>query len=148
MAATDQRIEENKELARRDIEEAWNEGNLEVVNEYVAEEFVCHDPSFPEALRGPDGYRQLVTMYRSAFPDAHLTIEELVAEGDTVVVRWTGRGTHEGELMGLEPTNRTVEVPGMTLLHVSDDMVTESWQCYDVFGMLGQLGALPEDFGE
>lgn len=147
MAAAERQIEENKDIARRDIEEAWNKGNLDIVEEYVDEDFVCHDPAFPGDIRGPDGYKQLVGMYRSAFPDAHLTIEELVAEGDTVVVRWTGRGTHEGELMGIEPTSKKAEVPGMTLVHVEDSKVTESWQCYDVFDMLGQLGALPEDFG-
>lgn len=146
MATAERRTEENKDLARRDIEEVWNEGNLDLVDEYVAEEFVLHDPAMPDDLRGPAGYKEVVTMYRTAFPDAHITIEELVAEGDTVVVRWTGRGTHEGELMGIEPTTNEVEVPGMTVVHVEDGTMTEGWQCYDVLGMLGQLGAVPEDF--
>lgn len=148
MASATRRIKENKDIVRRDIEEVWNKGNLEIVDEYVADAFVCHDPAFPEPLRGPDGYKQLVTLYRDAFPDAHLTIHELVAEDDSVVARWTGRGTHEGELMGVEPSNAEAEVSGMTLVHIEEGMVTESWQNYDLFGMLGQLGALPGGFGE
>lgn len=146
MATAERRIEENKDLARRDVEEVWNGGNLDLVDEYVAEEFVLHDPAAPGDLRGPDGYKQIVAMYRTAFPDTHVTIEEMVAEDDAVVVRWTGRGTHEGEFMGIEPTNEAVEVPGMTLVHVEDGTITESWQCYDALDILGQIDALPEDF--
>lgn len=148
MAAEERRTEENREIVRRDVTEVWNEGNLDLVDEYVAQEFRLHDPVVPGELRGPDGYRELVTMYRTAFPDAHLTVEEMVAEGDSVTVRWTGRGTHEGELAGIEPTNREIEIAGMTLAHVEDGTIVESWQSYDALDMFRQLGALPAEFGQ
>jgi steroid delta-isomerase-like uncharacterized protein len=135
--------EENKQLVRRDPEEIWSEGDLDVVDEIYAEDFVLHDPSSPDGTRGREGYREYVAAYRDAFPDAEYVVEELVAEGDAVVMRYTASGTHEGELMGVEPTGEAVSVTGMELYHVDDERITEMWTNYDALGVLRQLGVVP-----
>ena len=141
MATTTQ---DAKEVVRRSIEEAWNEEDLELVDELVASDGVQHDPTLPDLSEGPDALKQAIQLYHAAFPDATLEIEEMIAEGNTVAVRWTGRGTHEGELMGVEPTGNEVEVRGLQFSRVEDGMITESWTVYDALGMLQQIGAVPE----
>jgi steroid delta-isomerase-like uncharacterized protein len=96
-------VEENKALARRFLEEAFNEGNLGVADEIFASDYVLHDPVIPEEISGPEGIKGFVQMYRSAFPDTHITVENQIAEGDEVVTRWTGRGTHQGDLLASLP---------------------------------------------
>src|SRR5919199_2849531 len=100
--------EENKAVTRRFLEEVFTAGNLKLVDELFAPDYVLHDPSVPQEVRGPEGMRQYVAMYRAAYPDTHFTIEDQIAEGDEVVTRWVGRGTHQGELMGIAPTGRSV----------------------------------------
>ena len=136
--------EENKEKARRLLEEAFNEGNFGVVDEIVSPEYVLHDPALPEEIRGPEGVKGFVQMYRSAFPDTHITVEDQIAEGDDVVTRWTGRGTHQGELLGVPPSGKRVEVSGITLDRFSGAKFAESWTSYDALGMMQQIGAIPE----
>ncbi len=137
--------EENKALARRFLEEAFNEGNLGVVDEIVASDYVLHDPASPEGeLRGPEGVKGFVQMYRSAYPDTDITVEEQIAEGDRVVSRWTARGTHQGELLGVPPSGNRVEVSGITIDRFSGGKFAESWTSYDALGMLQQIGAIPE----
>jgi steroid delta-isomerase-like uncharacterized protein len=111
--------EEDKALARRFLEEAFNEGNLGVVDEIVASDYVLHDSALPEEIRGPEGVKGFVEMYRSAYPDTDITVEEQIAEGDDVVTRWTGRGTHQGELLGVPPSGNRVEVAGITIDRIS-----------------------------
>jgi steroid delta-isomerase-like uncharacterized protein len=135
--------EENKALARRFLEEAFNEGNLGVVDEIVASDYVLHDPALPEEIRGPEGVKGFVQMYRSAYPDTDITVEEQIAEGDDVVTRWTGRGTHQGELLGVPPSGNRVEVAGITIDRISGGKFAESWTIYDALGMLQQIGAIP-----
>jgi predicted SnoaL-like aldol condensation-catalyzing enzyme len=96
-------VEENKALARRVLEEMFNKGNLEVADELLAPDYVDHDPAMPEDVRGPEGFKEYVRAYRSAFSDIHIRIEEQIAEGDKVVTRWTGTGTHDGDLAGIAP---------------------------------------------
>lgn len=137
--------DENKQLYRRLIEEAFNEGDLDVVDELVDEDIVVHEAGQTEPVRGPAGIKEFLGMYRSAFPDAHIEIDELLAEGDLVVARWTGTGTHEGDLMGIEPTGAEISVMGMEMFRVSDGELVEGWEVFDLLGMLQQLGAVPED---
>src|SRR3989337_712839 len=91
--------EENKTVVRRFLEEIFTAGNLELVDELFAPDYVLHDPVVPDEVSGPEGMKRYVSMYRAAYPDTHFTIEDQIAEGDEVVTRWTGQGTHEGELM-------------------------------------------------
>ncbi|HET7479814.1 MAG TPA: ester cyclase, partial [Rubrobacteraceae bacterium] len=100
--------EENKAVIRRFLEEVFGGGDLELVDELFAPDYVLHDPAVPGEVRGPDGIRQYVDMYRSAYPDTHFTIEDQLAEDDEVVTRWTGQGTQEGVLMGIAPTGTRV----------------------------------------
>ena len=136
--------EENKALARRWAEDIMNQRNLDVVDEIYASDFVAHDPTMPEDVRGVEGRREFYGMYQSAFPDAEITIEDQVAEGDKVVTRWTGRGTHQGELMGVPPSGNRVEVAGITISRIEGGKVVEEWDSYDALGMMRAIGAVPE----
>jgi steroid delta-isomerase-like uncharacterized protein len=122
--------------------EPW-EGNFGVIDELVAADYVGHDPAQPE-LHGPDGIREFITTYLAAFPDGKITIDEQLAEGDLVASRWTGRGTQQGELMGVPPTGRQVTVSGITISRVKNGKVVEEWSNWDTLGMLQQLGVVPE----
>jgi predicted ester cyclase len=95
--------EENEALVRRSFEDVFNQGNLDAVEEIFASDHVLHDPTSPEEIRGAEGMRGYVRMYRSAFPDLQQTIEDQFAEGEKVATRLMGRGTHQGELMGIAP---------------------------------------------
>jgi len=132
----------NKEIVRRLGVEPW-EGNLGVIDELVAADYVGHDPAQPE-LHGPDGIREFITTYLAAFPDGKITIDEQLAEGDLVASRWTGRGTQQGELMGVPPTGKQVTVSGITISRVKNGKVVEEWSNWDTLGMLQQLGVVPE----
>ena len=85
----------------------------------------------------------MVETYRGAFPDLHMTIEDVIEQRDRVVIRWTGRGTHTGELNGLAPTDRTVEVTGITIQRIAGGRVAEAWSNWDTLGLLQQIGASP-----
>ncbi len=136
--------EENKALARRFYEEVFNQENLEVADEIAAQDHVNHDPTLPDVPSGPEGLKQIVNLYHSAFPDANITVEDQIAEGDKVVNRWTGRGTHQGELMGVPPSGNRVEVSGMDVMRISAGKIAETWSQYDAMGMMQQIGAVPE----
>jgi predicted ester cyclase len=136
--------EENKALARRWFEDLFNAGNLEVADEIIAPEHVNHDPTIPGIPSGPEGQKQIVNVYRGAFTNAHITVEEQLAEGDRVVTRWSGSGTHQGELMGVAPTGNQVTITGLTINRISDGKIVENWSNYDALGMMRQIGAIPE----
>jgi steroid delta-isomerase-like uncharacterized protein len=135
--------EENKAVVRRFIEEVWNNGNLDVIDELISDDHVDHDPGREGTPGGREGMRAFVQMYRSAFPDTHIEFGEMVAEGDLVAGNWTATGTHHGELMGVAPTGKSIKITGMGMDRVRDGQIVESWGNYDTLGMLGQLGAIP-----
>ena len=136
--------EANKTIARRLLEEAFSQGNLAVLDEIIAPDQANGIPgALPGMPSGPEGVRMLVTTYRTAFPDLHFTIDEQIAEGNTVVTRWTGRGTHNGELAGMPATGRPTTVVGVVVDRVENGKIVESWGLFDQFGMLQQLGAIP-----
>ena len=134
---------ENLALARRVLDEVFNAGNLDLVDELVTSDYVGHDPALPAELRGPEAAKASVAGYRAAFPDLRLTIEDQLAGGDLVATRWTGRGTHQGELMGLQPTGKQSTVTGITIDKIVNGRIAESWTNWDTLGMLQQLGAVP-----
>jgi steroid delta-isomerase-like uncharacterized protein len=136
-------IEERKAFVRRQIDELWNKGNLDAADECFTSDFVSHDPANPEGIRGPEGFKQNVAAVRSAFPDFHTRIVDQVAEGDRVVTRYVTTGTHRGELAGIPPTGKRVEVAGMGIDYFSGGKISESWEYYDVLGMMQQMGAIP-----
>jgi steroid delta-isomerase-like uncharacterized protein len=134
--------EQNKAIVRRLFEEPWK-GNLSVVDELTASEYIAHDPALPEPLRGPEGVKEFVSAYLVAFPDARITVEQQLAEGDLVATRWSARGTHEGELMDLEPTGKKVTVTGLTMSRLEGGKIVEEFQNWDFSGMIRQIEAAP-----
>ena len=137
--------EDNKALVQRFFEEVCNERNLGVANELFTADHTYHDPSSPSIGLGPEGMKQLMSTYQTAFPDAHWDIDAmLVTEGgDTVVTRWTGRGTHTADLPGIPATGKKAMVPGIWIHRVVGGKIVESWNVWDTLGMLQQLGVIP-----
>jgi len=131
---------ENKALVRRLFEELWSKGNLIVADELFAANYLHHDPSTPDLGRGPEGEKKRATLYRNAFPDLRVTIDDLIVEGDTVVTRWTARATHKGELRGIAPTGRQITVTGISIARISGGKFVEGWVNWDALGLMQQLG--------
>ncbi|MFY0533153.1 ester cyclase [Nannocystis pusilla] len=131
-------IEANKDLVRR-LVEAINRDDAAAFAAIVAPEFLLRDAVVPTPP-GPAGFRQVAAVFHAAFPDFEETAEDVIAEGDRVVLRWTARGTHRGEFLGVAPTGREIGFSGMAVFRVADGMLVESWQCHDRQGMLRQLG--------
>jgi steroid delta-isomerase-like uncharacterized protein len=134
---------ENKALARRFFLEAFNDGNLGVIDELAAPGIVNHDSAMPEPMVGIDAVKAAVAGYRTGFPDLRITIEEQVAEGDSVVTRWSALGTHGGDLMGMPATGKQATVTGITIDRFENGLVVETRTNWDTLGMLQQLGAVP-----
>jgi steroid delta-isomerase-like uncharacterized protein len=135
-------VEENKAIVRRLLDEVINKGNLDVVDELVARDYVYSAPGSPE-MRGPEGFKQLISMYRSAFPDMQMTEDDMIGEGDKVVSRWTATGTHRGELMGIPPTGKRATVTGIIISRIAGGKVVEDHEVLDSMGMMQQLGVIP-----
>ncbi len=137
--------EDNKALVQRFFEEVCNERNLGVANELFTADHTYHDPSSPSIGPGPEGMKQLMSTYQTAFPDAHWDIDAMLVteEGDTVVTRWTGRGTHTADLPGIPATGKKAMVPGIWIHRVVGGKIVESWNVWDTLGMLQQLGVIP-----
>jgi steroid delta-isomerase-like uncharacterized protein len=136
--------EENKAIARRALEEVFSgQGDLNVADELYAPNYAGHDPASPEDIRGPEGVKEFASMYRDAFPDVLMSVEDQVAEGDKVVTRWIASGTHQGDMMGIAPTGNRVTVAGTSVERIVDGKIEETWDNYDALGMMQQIGAIP-----
>jgi serine phosphatase RsbU (regulator of sigma subunit) len=130
--------EENKAGFRRYLEEAWNQSNLEVVDE-IFDRYISHQPNGSVHERGPEDVKRFVGEFRAAFPDLRLIIGEQIAEGDKVVSRGTIRGTHLREFRGMAPTGEEMEIPGMAVFRFSEEgKVVESWDSYDQLTLMRQ----------
>lgn len=134
--------EQNKARFRRVYEEGLNGGILAVADELIDPDCLDHE-AHPGGDRGPESMRALITMLRTAFPDLHFEIEELVAEGDTVAGRLTMTGTHEGPLMGMPPTGHSVRQKNMHFVRFRDGKAVEHWGVRDDMSMMQQLGVIP-----
>jgi steroid delta-isomerase-like uncharacterized protein len=128
-------------LVRRFFSEVFNEGRADAVEAFIHADHRNHDPTAPEVPAGPEGVRRLVEIYRTAFPDIHFEHEDVICVGDRVAHRWTFTGTHRGEIMGVEPTGRSVTVRGIEMNRIADGKIAESWAISDALGLLEQLGA-------
>lgn len=133
----------HKAISRRMIEEVWNMGNVELFAQIIYPEVGIHDPDNFKFDGGLEVAQQLLTMYRTAFPDIQFTVEEQVAEGDMVVTRWSARGTHLGTLRGIPPTGKQVTVTGMLMESYCDRRPRRSWMNWDGLGLMQQLGIVP-----
>jgi steroid delta-isomerase-like uncharacterized protein len=129
----------NKNLVRRQVREAWNEGNLAVLHELMAPNLIYHGLP-PGMAPGLQGFKQLISMNHDAFPDIRVTIEDIIAEGDKVAVRWTWSGTHKGAYMGIQPTGKHVTVNGMSIHRIEDGMIVENWHEMNMLDLMQQLG--------
>ena len=132
--------EENKALARRAYE-AINQRELTALDELATPDFVFHNASM--TIQSLEGFKQFLAMYFTAFPDLHFTIEDLIAEGDTVVVRHSARGTHRGMLMGIPPTGKQISTSGIAIIHFANGKSVEDWFNGDDLGLMQQIGAIP-----
>jgi steroid delta-isomerase-like uncharacterized protein len=132
--------QENKALVERFVEELWNEGNTSAADELMAPDAEIHMPT--GEVVDVDGLKGFAGTFRESFPDWHSTFEELVAEGDRVAERWTGRGTHQGELQGIPPTGKRVEVPGSVFYRIVGGKIVEFRGQLDMMGLMQQLGVI------
>ncbi|MEA4910342.1 MAG: ester cyclase [Anaerolineaceae bacterium] len=136
-------VEQNKENASRFVEEIFNRGNIGIMDELVAPNFVEHEELPPGIPSGREGASQLFGMLRNAFPDFKATLVHLIAEGDKVVIHMTWTGTQKGEFMGMPPSGKRMTIPVIDILRFDEGQVTEHWGLMDSMGMMQQLGATP-----
>jgi steroid delta-isomerase-like uncharacterized protein len=134
-------VGENKEVVKRWHDELWNKGNVAVVDELIDANCVYHIDPQPTDVR--EYWRQGVATFRAAFSDAHITNEDMVAEGDKVVTRWTWRMKHTGEWMGIAATGKQLELKGISIHRIVDGKIVEDWAVGDELGMMRQLGVIP-----
>jgi steroid delta-isomerase-like uncharacterized protein len=130
----------NAQIVEGFIQELFSEGRLDAVDRYLDPAFVNHDPPFPGAPVGPDGMRQAAVLFRSACPDWHSDLEQILVDGDVVVERFTARGTHRGDLLGAPATGKTLEMPGINIFRIADGRIVERWGRLDELGLARQLG--------
>jgi predicted ester cyclase len=140
---TTERTTRNKQLVVDFIQELFTKGDLDAVDRYLDPGFVNHDAPFPGAPPGPEGMRQAAALFKQATPDWHSDVEQMIAEDDVVVERFTARGTHTGVLMGVEPTGRPLVLSGINIFRVDGDRIVERWGRLDEVGLLRQLGLVP-----
>lgn len=134
-------VEQNKALIRRFYEEVWNRGNLDVAYEVFAADYERHDLRPGNPLSGPEGQKQIASDFRSAFPDLHMTVDVMIAEGDMVVARWTTEGTNTGAWGSIPATGKHVKFSGVNIFRIADGKVVEIWNHRDDLGVMQQLGA-------
>ena len=134
--------DENRALARRLSDEVFNAHNVALCDELYDPNYVHHTlpPGFAPSRAG---IKQYLSAYFQAFPDFHVTIDYMIAEGDWVAIRYTGHGTHQGDLMGIPPTGKAVTASAVMTLHIEDFKIVEDWLDGDKLGILQQLGVIP-----
>ena len=130
----------NKEIVLRAFDEVWNKGNLAIMDQLMTPDYAFHDPGFPDANIEQD--KQSITVVRAAFPDGHATVQDAVAEGDRVAVRWTYSGTHKGELRSIPPTGKRITLTGIAIYRLAEGKIAEVWSITDRIGFLQQLGVI------
>jgi len=132
------------ELSRRIFEDVWNRKNLTAIDDLMSADYIHHDAG-TIAASGIDGYRQFVTSYLNAFPDARFTIDAAFTDGQNEITRWTVSGTHEGELAGIPRTGRRFSVTGISIARIVNGRIAESWNNWDALGLMQQLGVVPAE---
>ena len=138
MTAIDNAVasEKNKAMVRRLLEEAYSKGNIAVGDELLNANVVFHNPD----IEGIKRWKQFATMYRTAFPDLRIAVEDTIAEGDKVVARWRAWGTHKGDLRGIAPTGKQATWTGVATYRFAGGKIVEAWGCRDAIGLMRQLG--------
>lgn len=134
--------ETNKAIIRRMLEQVMNEGRLDLVEEFFTEDLASYTVGWPPAT-GQEHLKQFITMTHNAFPDLQLTIDDALADGEKVAIRWTMNGTNDGELLGLPATGKQVSQSGTTFYRLANGRIAETWFLADDLGLMRQLGAIP-----
>lgn len=134
--------EDNKALARRWLDEVWSKGDLSLIDELIAPNYVLYDPIRP-GLKGRVGIKESIAAFRIAFPDIHFTIEAQIAEGEQVVTRYIVQGTHLGPLMGIPATGKQGTITGMDIYRITHRQIEEAWTNWDTLGLLQRIGIIP-----
>ncbi len=134
-------LEENKAIVNRSTEELWNKGNIAVIDDLYTTDFILHDPAQGD---GDLGYfKQYASGVLAGIPDLHIATDDLIAEGDQVVKRWTARGTHKGEFMGVPATGNKIEVKGIEIFRITGGKIAEIWSVLDSLTLMQQIGVIP-----
>jgi steroid delta-isomerase-like uncharacterized protein len=139
--------EENNTVAVRFFDSAWNRGDLAVVDELVTPDSTDYSTLHGQPEHGTESFKQIITMFRAAFPDIHLTIDDEIYTGDKVVHRWTLRGTHQAPFMGAPATGKKVAFTGTTIVQMEGGKIAARWSNLDMLGLLQQLGLAPTPQG-
>lgn len=134
-------IELNKKICSDFFEELHNKKNLSIIDRYVSPTVVSHDP-FPGQRPGAEGLKDTMRLFRSAFPDLHVIINDILAEGDKVMTKLTAKGTHRGEFMGIPGSNNEISYEEVIILRLSDEKIIEHWAVADSLSLLQQIGAV------
>lgn len=137
--------EENKAIKRQEYE-AVNQKNLDALDEVIASDVISH-PARPGHTPGLEGVKRMFSSLHAAFPDLHIDVEDMVAEGDKVVDRITASGTHQGEFMGIAPTGNRVEFSAINIARIAEGKIVEHWSDSDQLGMMRQLGVMEQPSG-
>lgn len=140
-------IDSNKDILMRHFNEVLNQGQLHVVDEIYTSDYTLDAPVRSDGssqshgiTRGTEQLKQRVTLFRTAFPDIHFSMDEIVGEGDTVVVRYTYRGTQRGAFAGVEPSGHSIAIMGILIAHLTDGRIKEAWSAFDSAELMGQIG--------
>ncbi|HUG14285.1 MAG TPA: ester cyclase [Thermomicrobiales bacterium] len=135
--------QDNKEVILRWFAEAWNKGNIDVADEIVTDDYVGYVSGNPGPMDGRGPLQQFVTDWRTAFPDVHYTVHDVIGEGDMTLAYWTASGTHTGPMLGIPPTGRKVTIEGATISRYRDGQVVVGRGIFDRLDILQQLGVMP-----
>jgi steroid delta-isomerase-like uncharacterized protein len=135
--------EDNKAKTRRFMDEAFNKGNMKVADELLSPNIVEHNP-FPGQEPGVQGFKKGLTELRQAFPDLHITVDDMLADGDKVIIRSTMTGTHKGSFMNMPATGKQIKVEGIDIVRIKDGQAVDHWGITDIMTMMQQLGAVPQ----
>jgi len=134
--------QENENVVRRFFEVVFNQGNSAAVNDLVASDFVDHNP-FPGQAPNREGLAQFVNMFHTPLPDLKVEIQDMIAQGDKVAVRWQARATHKGTFLQIPSTGKQVTISGLDIMRIADGKIVEHWGFQDQLGFVKEIGVLP-----
>jgi steroid delta-isomerase-like uncharacterized protein len=134
---------DSEAIVRRLYLEVWNKRKLELVSDLISPSHALHDNNYPGSSVGPEAYKAQMALFLAAFPDLRLTVEDTVAEKDKVAASWTISGTHKGEFRGVRPTNKKISMDGITIHHIANGKIIDSYISSDTLGLMRQLGVVP-----